>query len=217
MTDMALDPTGEASEQSRIPAVAEALGYVGGALALSAVIALVVTFWTEIGVYGRVGIAAALAVAGLAGGFAMSRVKDPAGRRLSQFLMFVGVAGVGAAAGFAVQEYVINAISPPMRVDSAADKAAEWAWFAAAAAVALSGGIVWWFQRTWLQHLAFGVGVAASSLLVLPLLPIEGPDWGAGAVLVAVSALWGALALKDWIPPRMLGLGLGSSWHLRRP
>ena len=28
MTDMALDATGEAPEQSRIPAVAEALGYV---------------------------------------------------------------------------------------------------------------------------------------------------------------------------------------------
>ena len=147
----------------------------------------------------------------LLGGFAMSRVKDPAGKRLSQFLMFVGVAGVGAAVGFAVQEYVINVLSPPMRVDLAGDKAAEWAWFAAAAAVAVSGGIVWWFHRTWLQHLAFGLGVAASSLLVLPLIPIEGPDWGAGAVLVAVSVVWGALALKDWIPPRVLGLALATA------
>jgi len=196
---------------SRVPAVAEVLGYIGGALALSAVAALVIAFWEQIGVYGRVGIAALLAVAGLVGGVSMARVEDPAGKRLSQFLMFVGVAGVGATVGFAVQHYVVNVLSPPMRVALAAEKAGEWAWFAAAAAIAVSGGIVWWFHRTWLQHLAFGAGVAASSLLVLPLLPVDGPDWGAGAVLAFVSAVWGALALLDRIPPRVLGLGLATA------
>ncbi len=144
------------------------------------------------------------------GGFALDRVKDPAAKRLSQFLMFVGVAGVGAAVGFAVQEFASNTLSPPMAVSAASQKAAEWAWFAAAVAIAASGGLVWWRHKTWLQHLAFGVGVAASSLLVLPLIPIEGPEWGAGAVLVAVSAVWGALALQDWIPPRIEGLALAT-------
>ena len=78
-------------------------------------------------------------------------------------------------------------------------------------AVAVSGGIVWWNRRTWLQHLAFGIGVGTASLLVLPLLPIDGPDWGAGLVLALVGVVWGALALKGWLPPENAGLLLSTT------
>lgn len=210
MDDRPAEEIGTRPPTGRIPAVAEVFGYVGGALALAAVAALVGMFWVQLGVYGRVGIAAALAVAGLVGGFLLDRVDEPAARRLAQFLLFAGVAGVGAAVGFAVQHIAINALSPPMRISVAAAKAAEWAWFSGALAVAISGGLVWWRRSSWLQHLAFGVGVAATSLLVLPLLPVEGPDWGAGAVLVLVSMAWGALALSDLIPPRVEGLALAT-------
>ncbi len=210
MDDQPAEEIGTKPPAGRIPAVAEVFGYVGGALALAAVAALVGMFWVQLGVYGRVGIAVALAVAGLVGGFLLDRVDEPAARRLAQFLLFAGVAGVGAAVGFAVQHIAINALSPPMRIPEASAKAAEWAWFSGALAIAISGGLVWWRRSSWLQHLAFGSGVAATSLLVLPLLPVEGPEWGAGAVLIFVSMAWGALALRDVIPPRVEGLTLAT-------
>jgi hypothetical protein len=195
----------------RIPPVAEAFGYVGGALALAAVVALVGTYWTELGVWGRSGIAALLAVVGLAGGFALDRFDEPATKRLAQFLWFIGVAGVGVAVGFVTQDFALNRLSPPMGVAEAAQKATEWAWFTGALGIAVAGGLVYWRSRTWMQHLAFGVGVAAASLLVLPLVPVDGPDWGAGLVLIGVSIAWGAGTFAGWFTPRTEGLGLAAA------
>ncbi|MDP2182150.1 MAG: hypothetical protein Q8K99_06240 [Actinomycetota bacterium] len=59
-----------------------------------------------------------------------------------------------------------------------------------------------------MQHLAFGIGVGVASLLVLPLIPIDGPEWGAGAVLVFVGVVWGALALRGMLDPADAGLAL---------
>jgi len=195
----------------RIPAVAEAFGYVGGALALAALVTLMSMFWGELGVWGRTGICAAVAAAGLVGGLVLDRLEEPAARRLAHFLLFLGVAAVGCAAGFVTQHVALQQLAGPMSVASAGQKADEWAWFIGMLAVAVSGGLVWMNHKTWLQHLAFGVGVGMSSLLVLPLLPIEGPDWGAGLVLAVVGLLWGALALRGWLPPENAALLLSSA------
>jgi|GEM_PF-1409373 len=188
-----------------IPAIAEAFGYIGGALAVAAVAALMITFWSQMGIAGHVGIGVALALAGLLGGFALRRAEGEAAKRLSGFLLFAGVAGVGAAVGFAVHDVLVAYVAGVSPAN-----ASEWGWFTGASALALSGGLVWWRERSILQHLAFGVGVAGAALLALPLIPIEGPDWGAGATLVLVALVWGALSLRDLIPPRTEGLVLSA-------
>ena len=200
----------DGSSERGMPAIAEALGYIGGALALAAVIALLITFWEELGIVGHVGVGAALAVAGLVGGFVLGRNEGAAAQRLSHFLLVAGVAGVGVAVGFAVRDILYTYLPTSLSVRVASTDAAEWGWFAGAAAVAVSGGLVWWRQKTVLQHLAFGLGVAAAALLALPLIPIEGPDWGVGATLVAVALVWGALSLRDLLPPRTVGLVLSA-------
>lgn len=182
-----------------IPVVAEVLGYVGGALALAAVVALVAAFWAALGTWGRAGIASGLALAGLLGGFAIGRFDSAAANRLSQFLLLVGVVGTGAAVGF-----LINDLMP----ERMASSPSEWGWFSAFASAALVGGVVWWKRRTWMQHLAFGLGVGVASLLVLPLIPVDGPEWGAGAVLVFVGVAWGALVLRGALDPADAGLAL---------
>ncbi len=194
----------------RIPPLAEALGYAGGGLALAALFTMLAMFWDSLGTLGRAGIPAIVAIVGLAAGLALERLDEPAARRLSQFLLFIGVAGIGASVGFLVRDLALNRLSPPLSVAAAKESATEWAWFTGFAAVALSGGIVWWRRRTWLQHLAFGMGVGLSALMVLPLIPIEGPDWGAGAVLALVGVVWGGLALRDLVPPEDAGLTLAS-------
>lgn len=198
--------------QRAIPLAAEILGYVGGALALGAVVALLTAYWDQLGFYGRTGIALGVTLAGLLGGWAMARSKAPAAGRLSQFLLFVGVAGAGAAVGFDAYEMAMRAglggIATPGEMFST--KAAEWAWFAGFATVALVGGAVWWRRRTTMQHIAFGLGVGIGTLLLLPLLPVDGPYWGAGATIALVGIVWGSLGLRGWLPPDSVALTLAS-------
>jgi hypothetical protein len=193
----------------KIPPVAEALGYIGGALALVGLIVLVSRFWPLLGIAGHVGIGVLLAVVGLVGGFLLGRREGDAVQRLSQFLLLVGVAGAGFAVGFLVRDLLVM-YSPPGRWIAIHQGAAEWGWFAGALALAISGGVVYWRKHTVLQHLVFAVGVAAAALLVLPLMPAGGPLWGVGAVLVVVSLVWGGLSLAGLLPPRTEGLTLSA-------
>lgn len=193
-------------EKRGIPAVAEAFGYVGGALALAALAALLVSFWEPIGMAGHVGIGLVLAVAGFGGGLILSRHEGDAVGRLSHFLLATGVAGVGFATGFAVRDVLAGYFSATVSTAVAAD----WGYFAGALAIAIAGGAVWWRERTVLQHLVFGIGVAAAALLALPLIPVTGYEWGAGAVLVTVALVWGALTWLGRIPPRTAGLALSA-------
>jgi hypothetical protein len=194
-------------EQKRgIPVVAEALGYVGGALALAAMAALLISFWAQIGIAGHVSIGLVLAVSGLGGGMILGRHEGEAIARLVHFLLAVGVAGVGFAVGFALYDTLVTYVSPGVSRSLAAD----WGYFAGACAIAIAAGFVWWGHRSILQHVVFGIGVAGSALLALPLIPIEGYEWGAGAVLVVVALVWGALALKDIVSPRRAGVALAA-------
>ena len=195
----------------RIPIAAEILGYVGGALALGAVIALLSAYWVQLGVHGRIGIALAVALAGLLGGWAVSRVDTPAAGRLTQFLLFIGVVGASAAVGFDVLEMAnrmnLAAVTKGSMFDTRAE---EWTWFAGFATAAVLGGAIWWRRRTTLQQLAYGLGVGIGTLLLLPLLPVNGPDWGAGATLVLVGVVWGTLGLAGRLEPENTALSLAS-------
>lgn len=205
---MAEQPTAGEPAARRIPPIAEAFGYIGVALAFAALATLVAMFWEDLGVWGRTGVSAVVAIAGLAGGLLLERLEKPAARRLSQFLLAIGVAGVGCAVGFIAQHIAIVQIGPPMRVSLARETASEWAWFLGMFAAAIAGGLVWWKRHAWLQHLVFGGAVGLSTLLVLPLIPTEGPDWAPGLVLAAVGIVWGALALRGLVPPENAGLSL---------
>ncbi len=169
--------------ERHIPLAAEILGYVGGALALGAVVALLTAYWVQIGFYGREAIALGLMLAGLLGGYAIARSDTPAANRLSQFLLFIGVIGAGAAVGFGVYELMLRQF--PDTIRSTVDvmfrnKGADWAVFWAFATGAVVGGAVWWGRRTVLQHLAFGLGVGIGTLLLLPLLPVRRTGLGRG-------------------------------------
>ena len=142
------------------------------------------------------------------GGALIGRVRGAAAHRLSECLLVVGTAGAAVAAGFFIQDFALNQLSPPMLLGTARSKANEWAWFAGFAVVALSGGLLWWRQHTVIRHLIFGAGVALAVLLSLPLMPIDGPDWGAGLTLAFVGLVWGALGLRDLIPPQDAALTL---------
>ncbi len=162
---------GPPSPERRIPLAAEILGYVGGALALGAVVALLTAYWVQIGFFGREAIALGLMLAGLLGGYAIARSDTPAANRLSQFLLFIGRDRCGG--GGRLRR--LRADTPPVPGHGAQswsdvmfrNKAADWAVFSAFATAAVVGGAVWWGRRTVLQHLAFGLGVGIGTLLLL--------------------------------------------------
>ncbi|NTU70696.1 MAG: hypothetical protein HGB10_02595 [Coriobacteriia bacterium] len=209
-TEAARSSTGDTADtaaiaerpERRIAVLAEILGYLGGALALAAVFALLVQYWPRLGSYERIGVATIAGLAALIGGFLLERASGAAAERLSRFLLFAGVAGLAAGVGIATWEFT-GALN--------ATKHGEWAWFAGFAAAAFIGCAVWWRRRTVMQHLAFGLGVGIGSVLVLPLIPIDGPEWGAGLTLIVVALVWGALGLAGKLAPEKAAEVLASS------
>ena len=75
--------TSTSDAERKMPLVAEALGYLGGAFAAVGVILLVARYWPDLATGWRIGIPAAVAVAGVAGGALLDEQIDDALRRLS--------------------------------------------------------------------------------------------------------------------------------------
>ena len=87
-----------------IPLIAEALGYLGGLLAAIGVVLLVARYWPDLATGWRIGLPAAVAVAGVVGGTLDNEDADDALRRLKWSLWLVGTAGLGAAGGVAMYD-----------------------------------------------------------------------------------------------------------------
>jgi hypothetical protein len=192
-----------------IPLVSEILGYIGGAFALGASIALITAYADNIGAWGQIAVCLLAAVAGLIGGFAIGRIDDRGARRLEQFLLLVGVAGVGATKGLAVYRIVTSGVLGAGGL-FAPWTAGDWAWFLGTAAAAIVGGIVWWFCRTWVQQLAFGASLGAACITVLALPQTEGPYWVVGLVLVVIGVIWGAMGYAGLLTPANAAVALGA-------
>ncbi|HET6351728.1 MAG TPA: hypothetical protein VFG89_06350 [Coriobacteriia bacterium] len=197
-------------QRKGLPPLAEATGYIGAALVLAAIVTLIAMFWQQLGIAGHIGVGLAVAVAGLGGGLALERIETDSARRLSQFLLLAGTVGAGFAIGFGVRDPLFASLSASATLRVASETAAEWGWFAGAAGVAVAGAVFYLRHHTVLQHLIFGIGVAAAALLALPLVPTGGPDWGVGATLVLVGLAWGALSLAGRLEPRVEGLVLSA-------
>ncbi len=192
-----------------VPVVSEILGYIGGAFALGGGLALITAFADEIGAFGQIAVCAIAAIAGLVGGFMIGRIDDKGAKRLEQFLLAVGVAASGAAAGLGAYRLVLSGVLGAGGI-LAVSTAGDWGFFVGSAVAAVVGGVVWWFRRTWLQELAFGISVALACVTVLAIPQTEGPDWVVGAVVLALGVVWGALGYRGVIEPVNAALALGS-------
>lgn len=82
----------------RVPAVAEALGYLGGILALVGLGLLLSRVWDEVGAWGRFAVLAGSSAGLLVVGALVRADRDPALRRLRGFLWLLSTLAVAAAA-----------------------------------------------------------------------------------------------------------------------
>ena len=81
-----------AGQGRRIPPVAEALGYLGGVLAIIGLTMLVSKYWTDMATGGRLAMSGGAAIALLAGGALVREEADPALARLRWFVWTVATA-----------------------------------------------------------------------------------------------------------------------------
>ena len=181
------------ARRRQLPDVTEALGYLGGVLAIIGMSLLVGRYWSDIPVAGRLGLSGGLAVAVFGVGLLVPEDRDQAFRRMRWFLWLVSSAASAVFGGVLAWELVGD---DDLRVP-----------LAAATAVVLHDAFLWWRRERPLQQFAFLVASAVALGTGVALLADD------GAAGLAVWALGGAivtLGLRHRTPLPRLTLFVGS-------
>ena len=175
----ATTPPETSAARRPLPDVSEALGYLGGILALVGMSLLVARYWSDIPLAGRLGLSGGLAVALFGVGLLVPEDREPAFRRMRWFLWLVSSAAIGVFGGVLAHELV-------------GDDGVVVAFAAALAVVAHEVGL-WWRRDRPLQQLTFLVAVAVAVGTGVAQLTTNGP---AGLAVWAVGVVGVALGLR---------------------
>lgn len=184
-------PTRPASRSHGVTSPAEAIGYVGAALALGAIALILGDLWRELLVGGRLALVAVLTLAMFGGGLAVRNAGSDAMQRMTSVLYAATVAGVG---------WFASVLGSDVFDLDWADAQVVVAFAMLIAAVPL---FIW--RPRPLPHLvalATTTFAAASLLELSPLRPE--PGWY-GLVVATVGAGWFLLVLGRWLRPRAVG------------
>lgn len=164
--------------ERRISLIAEALGYVGTALALAGAAVGLGQAWDDIPGWGRLAAAGGATVLLWLGGLILLRQSEPAFRRLQSVLWFLAV---GAAVWFLVVlgiEYL--GLSDDERLA-----------LLVGAGSAVLAGLLWAFRRLALQHAALFGTLLVTLVGIVLCLPGRAPIWGFGLAVWALGVAWG--------------------------
>jgi hypothetical protein len=165
-------PTRPPRPRSSVPAAAEAVGYLGGILAIVGVSLLVARSWSQLAFGGRLGVLGGAALLLTAAGFFVRAAdRDPALGRLQAFIWLVAGGAVGAFAAVAT-------------LDGIDTRHPETVVAVTAAAVAVHSAALWAFKTRPVQQL---VTLGASVVAVAAALRDVPAHWTAGPVLLALA------------------------------
>lgn len=183
------------------PKVAEALGYVGGALALLATVLLVQQFWSDVPPSVRVALLTATSVGLLIAG-TLVRVREGPLDRLRGFLWLLSAAAVGGTVAVGLFEYTDLREARMM--------------LATGLVVSAYGLAVWLVRQGSLQQL---VVFAAMLVVVTSAIGVVDPSWvdATGLAVWVVGVAWASVAWSGWIRPRRTGLLIGAAAALLGP
>ncbi|MGY6021665.1 hypothetical protein [Streptomyces spinosirectus] len=185
----------KAGRGGRIGLVVEALGYLGGAMALVAGFLAVNRLWPDIPAGAEAAFAAVAAlVLGVAGAL-LGAAEEPALVRLRSVLWLLST--VGLAAFVAVLAGRVGELSPQVTALLAAGTATVYA-------------VVVWLRGPQLQpqplsHLAVFAGSAVTLASGAMCLGDDVSSWVPGLAVWLLSAVWGVAAHYDRVPPRTTG------------
>ena len=181
---------------SRGGPLAEAVGYVGAAIALAAVAILLADRWKDLNLGGRVGIVGLLTLVVASAGFALRRSeKDPL-ERLVSVLLTASVLGATWIVGILLAE-------------ATALRGYDVALITAAAALVMAVALYRWRGRALplLAMLASSVAIVIATF-ARPTLNQDGA-WG-GLAAWALGAFWVLLAWGRWLKPEPIAAAAGS-------
>ncbi|MEX2503204.1 MAG: DUF2157 domain-containing protein [Egicoccus sp.] len=176
--------------------VAEAIGYVGAALALGAIALLVGEFWSQFTDLARLVLVLVLTLALFASGTALRRATRPPLQRLASVLYAGTVAGVAWATGIVVGDMV-----------GRRDVEVGITIGVASTAAALP---IYLVHRRALSQLVLLVAVLGTALATLSL-PDQPPDtvWYS-LTAAAIGAAWFLLGTGGWLSPRRVAETAGA-------
>lgn len=166
---------------------AEAVGYVGAALAIGAIAVLLGDVWDQLLVAGRVALVALLTVLLAAGGVALRGDDRPPLQRLTSALFSGGVLGVGWCALILGEDVLRLRSEDVALMVGVAATAAAWPAYVT--------------RRRALPQLTLLVAILATIGALFSRSPIPPePFWG-GLIIWAVGIAWLLLGVGRWIPP----------------
>jgi hypothetical protein len=169
---------------------AEAIGYVGAALALGAIALILGDLWQELLVVGRLALVGVLTLVMFGAGLAVRTASSPAMQRLTSVLFAATVAGTGWFASVLSADVIELSWRGTQNV-------------AALAMVAVAVPLYLRRPRGLPQLVALGslLFAATSALTLSPLEP--GPQWY-GLVIGSLGAAWFLLGVGRWLKPTLL-------------
>lgn len=184
--------TGGVQPVRRLPSAAEALGYLGGLLAIVGMVLLVARYWDDITLAGRLGVSGGLAVVLFAAGWFVPEDHEPALRRMRWFVWLLSSAATAVFGGVLGWEWSPDSVKVPL---------------VGAVVVALHDAPLWWRRDRPLQQFTFLAAISVAVGTATSIVAADGITglvlWGAGAVMVL-------LAWRELVPLAPLALAVGA-------
>ncbi len=191
----------EPSSGSRVPLVAEALGYVGGLLALVAIIIILAESWEDLGTSVRLILVGVVAIVFFAVGSYFKQFSNDAAGRLSSFLWALTSFAVALWSGL-FTELVLEV------PDDAVPLIASLAGLTLAL-------LLYVLSRTSLQQIVFAGAIGAS--VVSASIYLDQAIEGTGLVIWGIGVMWLLLAWRERLPPQITAFVVGSVIVLAGP
>jgi hypothetical protein len=176
--------------------LAEALGYVGGSLALVALLVVVEQFWADLQVWGQATLLGLLTVALLGAGAWLRDSAERSVQRLTSVLWFL------SAAAFAGLVGVVG--------DGGLDWSQTTTAFAVGVGTSVYAGALWRARPTALQQIALAVGAVTAVASGLELRDDVVDFSFVGLAVWGLGIVWALLTWGGLLRPRVTGFALGA-------
>ena len=175
-----------AGRPRKIPAAAEAMGYLGGALVVIGMTLTATRFWAEFSISARLMLTGVVAIVLMVAGALIHEAADPALARFRWFIWLASSAVTGVFFGVLGMQQIDLSLKGTILLT--------------AAAIALQSGLLWWWKQRPVQQIvtlgAILVAVTALAAVIFAA-PTQGPM---GMVLWLVGAAYVAVAFRRWTP-----------------
>lgn len=185
----------DSDEATGVTAAVEAVGYLGGAMAVAAAFFFMSEIIPDLSEVGQVGLAGLLTTVFIAAG-AFVRKSSPAGRRLKSVLWAASVVGTAATVGL---------LATGLFEDNAAAVA-----LAASVSALVVAAITWMMNKSALGNVMLLFAIIGSTTSLIAVLNDNTHGSFYGLAVWAIGVAWMVLSWGGYTPPARPGMVVGS-------